>query len=417
MKIDIIFFTFLIFLSILITIPNITYSGYNETLISCESNCNGKANCYTYGQNVTMNGVTYYCCPNGWSRSPNCSSCTVFNVFITKLSPYPFYTTQCGNEILVEIEFIYDAYGDCKDRYIIIKKPDGSLFCSVPVKPSRLIFPYRSSKDSCKNYYKVPSKSGNYEFSWEFENIIKKFALTVNCEKETECNDGKDNDNDGAVDCKDNDCFSNVYCEIKQYREGNFSKKCPIDEAEENLSCGYNSVCIYYLNNTYVFDNTNKTTSLTQLSYYYCIDKKPPYFVNIEHYPELTSYADNTYDPYPNFYYDMNGIQRQLTPDKVVIDKEYISISVQSRDEYNGKEISGVSYSSVRFDASNEPTKSQSFSVSPCPGGGNYQPPATLNAIFRNLNIGWGTANSYTQDQAGLSASNNNYKVYIFLGA
>ncbi|MEM5828487.1 MAG: hypothetical protein QW197_03255, partial [Candidatus Aenigmatarchaeota archaeon] len=181
-----------------------------------------------------------------------------------------------------------------------------------------------------------------------------------------------------------------------------------------NVSCEtsvcISKVCFYSIDNS---DNIEKVKNSSS----YCIDKKPPYFVNIEHYPELTSYADNTYDPYPNFYYDMNGIQRQLTSDKVVIDKEYISISVQSRDEYNGKEISGVAYSSVRFNVSNESTKSQKFQVGSCPNGGLYIPPATLNAIFRNLNIGWGTANSYTQDQAGLSASNNNYKVYIFLGA
>ncbi|MEM5830358.1 MAG: hypothetical protein QXL82_02515, partial [Candidatus Aenigmatarchaeota archaeon] len=216
-------------------------------------------------------------------------------------------------------------------------------------------------------------------------------------------------------DCNDPDCSNDNACKKEVKCSGTeFGSRCPYESTSFSLTCPSNSVCVYYVSGE-VCDNTGKTSSTSAGPY--CIDKKPPYFVDIQHRPELISTADNTYDPYPNVYYDMQGNAKSLTPDKVVIDKEYIEITSKSRDEYNGKELSGVSRSSLSFTASSERTKSKSFPVGSCPNGGLYTPPATHQEIFRNLNIGWGTVNTGISDQVGLSASNNNYRVYIFLGA
>ncbi|MEM0481186.1 MAG: hypothetical protein QXQ14_03350 [Candidatus Aenigmatarchaeota archaeon] len=184
------------------------------------------------------------------------------------------------------------------------------------------------------------------------------------------------------------------------------------DDGSFSLTLSCNNVCMYRFENYKVRDYVNKETTIS--SNYYCIDKKLPYFVDIQHKPELISNADNTYDPYPNYYINKNGYSITLTPDKLVIDKEYIEFTSKSRDEYRGQEISGISFSSLSF---NGKSSSQSFPVNGCPNGAAYIPPATHIARFSNLNVGWGNLNANINDQAGNSASNNNYRVYIFLGA
>ncbi|MEM5820542.1 MAG: hypothetical protein QW678_02795 [Candidatus Aenigmatarchaeota archaeon] len=195
-----------------------------------------------------------------------------------------------------------------------------------------------------------------------------------------------------------------------------FSSRCPSSSVSISLSCESGKVCIYKIENAYVCDNTNKSSNVIN-SGYYCIDKKNPYFVEISHIPQLIATADNTYDPYPNYFVNMQGNSVSLTPEKIVIDKENIIFNSKSRDEYNGQEISGVKSSSLRFTKSSEAMKSTSFSVSSCPNGASYSIPATHTASFGGLNIGWGRLEAYIVDQAGNSASNSNYQVYIFLGA
>jgi hypothetical protein len=195
---------------------------------------------------------------------------------------------------------------------------------------------------------------------------------------------------------------------------GTFTSRCPRESTTISLTCGNNEVCIYKIENVFTCDNTGKQSDVID-SGYYCIDKKPPYYVDINHKPEIISTKDDTYDPYPNYFIDWRGNSITLTPDKLVIDKEYVEFTIKSRDEYGGREVSGVRSSSASFSGK---SSSSSFPVSGCPGGGAYTPPATHVARFpRYLEIGWNRLSTTITDQVGNSASNSNYQIYIFLGA
>ena len=236
-----------------------------------------------------------------------------------------------------------------------------------------------------------------------------------NIPKKENCTNGIDDDGDSLIDCNDPDCTNDPACQRNCNAANSFSSRCPTESTSISLTCPSGQVCIYTITNAFVCDNTNKSSNIIS-SGYYCIDKKPPYFVSIEHFPELISIKDDTYDPYPNYFIDWNGNSISLSPNKVVIDKEYVNFIIKSRDEYNGREISGVSYSSASFNLSSD-FSSTYFSVSSCPGGGNYNPPATHNARFRNLNVGWGKLSTSIYDQARNSNSNSRYQIYVFLGA
>jgi hypothetical protein len=195
---------------------------------------------------------------------------------------------------------------------------------------------------------------------------------------------------------------------------GAFSNRCPQENTQIPLTCENNKVCIYKIEKIFTCDNTNKQSN-TITSGYYCIDKKPPYYVDIYHKPEIISTKDDTYDPYPNYFIDWKGSSITLNPDKLVIDKEYVEFTIKSRDEYNNQEISGVYSSYASFSGK---SSSASFAVNNCPNGAAYSPPATHVARFtRDLNIGWNTLSTTITDQSRNSASNSNYQLYIFLGA
>ncbi len=227
------------------------------------------------------------------------------------------------------------------------------------------------------------------------------------------------------VDCLDPDCpcpagtkcNPNTYkCEeIKCPTTNQFRNRCPSESASINLACASGEVCIYRLTDVCVVDNSGKESN-TISSGYYCIDKKSPYFISIEHFPELNSSIDETYDPYPNYYIDKDGKKINLKPEKLVIDKEVLNFTIKGRDEYNGYEISGISTLDAKFDLAQKPISAK-FPTSPCPDGALYSPPAAHNASFKDLTSGFGTLTAIFRDQAGNSATNSNYQVYVFLGA
>ncbi|MEM0324917.1 MAG: hypothetical protein QXW35_03390 [Candidatus Aenigmatarchaeota archaeon] len=328
-----------------------------------------------YEENKTSANLTvicrYACC---WSDG--CYLC------LESFSISPSSTTDCGKTININAMVRYSASGNCQNKNIIIVRPDGSELCRIPVSTgSNLV-------GSCSGSYNVPTRSGSYLFSAIFGTSKLERTLTVNCGEGLDCSTAL----------------------------GIFSSRCPSESINIPLRCSPGEVCIYRIENVFACDNTDKMSDVIS-SGYYCIDKRNPYFVDIQHRPELISSGDYTYDPFPNYYIDKDGRRIPLTPDKVVIDKESITFTSKSRDEYNGREISGVRFSSLRFDKSPESTKSTNFPVSSCPGGALYPIPATHTASFGRLDIGWGRLEAYIADQAGNSASNSNYQVYIFLGA
>jgi len=352
----------------------ISSSDITEKWGSC---CKGGCN-YKIGDFITFDGKTYYCCDSGWSSQP----CPC-NVNLESLSLNPSSTNKCGETISIRADVRYSASGNCQNQNITVIKPDGSELCKISVSVGTNLL------GSCIRNYNVPTQSGNYSFKAVFRSSEKIANLTVNCPTNLK------------------ECLNAI---------GVFSSECPSESINIPLSCDSGKVCIYKIDNIFVCDNTVKMSDVHS-SGYYCIDKRNPYFVEISHSPQLIATADNTYDPYPNYFVNMQGSSVSLTPEKIVIDKENIIFNSKNRDEYNGQEISGVESSSLRFSKSSEAMKSTNFQVSSCPNGASYSIPATHTASFGGLDIGWGNLEAYIADQAGNSASNSNYQVYIFLGA
>ncbi|MEM5816181.1 MAG: hypothetical protein QXL14_04010, partial [Candidatus Aenigmatarchaeota archaeon] len=171
-------------------------------------------------------------------------------------------------------------------------------------------------------------------------------------------------------------------------------------------------VCYYSVD---IADNVESVKESSSQNYYYCFDGVAPKFVSISHSPEFIASKDNTFDPYPNTYIDFNGNSKQLTPDKIVIDKERVTIEVaaEDKDPY-GYERSGIKSISINFLGTNS---IKSDFQSSCPNGATYTTPASHSHNFSNPTIGWNNVSSSITDFAGNSASNSNYKFYVFLGA
>ncbi|MEM5882465.1 MAG: hypothetical protein QXS69_03330, partial [Candidatus Aenigmatarchaeota archaeon] len=171
-------------------------------------------------------------------------------------------------------------------------------------------------------------------------------------------------------------------------------------------------VCYYSVD---IADNVESVKESSSQNYYYCFDGVAPKFVSISHSPEFIASKDNTFDPYPNTYIDFNGNSKQLTPDKIVIDKEKVTIEVaaEDKDPY-GYERSGIKSISINFLGTNS---IKSDFQSSCPNGATYTTPASHSHTFSNPTIGWNSVSSSITDFAGNSASNSNYKFYVFLGA
>ncbi|MFH8120239.1 MAG: hypothetical protein QXS37_05555, partial [Candidatus Aenigmatarchaeota archaeon] len=371
---------------------NLKYKSYNAT--SCPKYCEDQScskNCIIDCNNCKTDQITEYCGDSydtDIGDNPNEKGSSIVKYCSggeCKEKTYEDYCYGiCNREILRE--YFVSSKSDIDAKY----KDYTNLFSSG-----------RYCKDG-KIYLDnlIPSGYINPD-NLEWSNISQ-ISIDINC---------NDNDQSG--------CYKYKYT-LKNYAKGatnvyesNFNNRCPIESSKIYISCQNNDVCIYRLEPYEIIDNTNK--KYTNNSNYYCLDRVAPKFVSISHSPEFIASKDNTFNPYPNTYIDFNGNPKQLTPDKIVIDKEKVTIEVtaEDKDPY-GYERSGIKSISINFLNTNS---IKSDFQSSCPNGATYTTPASHSHTFSNPTIGWNSISSSITDFAGNSVSNSNYKFYVFLGA
>lgn len=328
---------------------------------------------------------TYDCgplkCLKCWRTAPSCCNtvplpaCVCGNLILS-----PEYVKDCPKTIDAEIKLKINTQVE-KIKYKLIS-PSKKTMCKGELEKKNEIV-------SIHCYFGVE----NREYEGEYRLIIDAYY-------------------NGMTDSTDTFSFLQVKCSEVPECIGRF--EFPNRDVKENisisLSCEEGKVCVYKIKDAFVCDNTGKLSQ--NVSSFYCIDKKKPYYRKIIFQPELiANNTDNTFEPFPNYYFEGEA-KISLYPSKIVIDKEFLNFTIEATDKYDGKELSGIKISIMNFTLSPH-NFSKSFPVKPCPEGGE---PIIHSVKFSNLSVGWGKLISTIIDQAG-NSNFSYFSIYVFLGA